>query len=382
MGRMKVNAQITAVLTFLEASGNFVSLIVRSFIAKFMNYETLIGAIVLYFILLPYAFLMNTKDNKRRVIEDGWCGVFKNLFQICGKESPSNCNEIENMSHMTVREKTVYPDNVESINTDFRKKAPLQCGTSNSRGNTLNSHANGHGIFTIFRDDNLTHPINENINMSKLNMPMDEQPCSSRNIENQNMSMLTLNVPMDPQPCSSRYFENKNKNMSPVTLNVPMNKQPSSRGNIEIQNVDDDGSSESDSIPDRYYFRSQRSKIIYQMLSSLTKENLYLTHLQQFIALEEAIKRGDNTSYKTSVRNIVNIKVTPRTPRNVYISNSELKDNDDLGDIKLELVGDLGYRAEMRKKMLELLWRNVDHGDDAYDEFVEMLINMEEDFVV
>ena len=35
----------------------------------------------LYMILLPYAFLMNTSHNKKRVVEYGWSNVFKNLIR-------------------------------------------------------------------------------------------------------------------------------------------------------------------------------------------------------------------------------------------------------------------------------------------------------------
>ena len=37
---------------------------------------------LLYFVVLPYAFLMNTRYNKNRIIEEGWLNVLKNMV-IC-----------------------------------------------------------------------------------------------------------------------------------------------------------------------------------------------------------------------------------------------------------------------------------------------------------
>ena len=34
---------------------------------------------LLHFVVLPYAFLMNTKYNKKRIIEEGWVNMIKNM---------------------------------------------------------------------------------------------------------------------------------------------------------------------------------------------------------------------------------------------------------------------------------------------------------------
>ena len=34
---------------------------------------------LLHFVVLPYAFLMNTRYNKKRIIEEGWMNVLKNM---------------------------------------------------------------------------------------------------------------------------------------------------------------------------------------------------------------------------------------------------------------------------------------------------------------
>ena len=44
------------------------------------SYITLIQIMMLYMIVLPYAFLMNTSHNKNRIIEHGWKNIFRNIF--------------------------------------------------------------------------------------------------------------------------------------------------------------------------------------------------------------------------------------------------------------------------------------------------------------
>ena len=98
---MKVNAQVTAVTTSFEALGNVVIVIIRicsglGAVRRVWSSHLWLG-LILYFVLLPFLFLMNTKHNKNRVIEEGWQNVFKNVFRICGIALPSNGNEIENI---------------------------------------------------------------------------------------------------------------------------------------------------------------------------------------------------------------------------------------------------------------------------------------------
>ena len=80
MRRMTVNAQITAVTSIFEAFGNILQWTIWIFITKFFGYGSLLQSILLYFVILPYVFLMNTSQNKNRVVEAGWMNVLKNVF--------------------------------------------------------------------------------------------------------------------------------------------------------------------------------------------------------------------------------------------------------------------------------------------------------------
>ena len=53
---------------------------------------------ITYLILLPTAFLMNTSNNKRRVIEHGWRNVLRNTFGLSSLPSNPDCNQRKDMN--------------------------------------------------------------------------------------------------------------------------------------------------------------------------------------------------------------------------------------------------------------------------------------------
>ena len=85
-----INAQVTAVTCFLEISSNLLYQIIVKLAVK-TSFATLLQFLIIYLIILPYSFLMNTSHNKNRVIEHGWKNVFKN---IAGKKNNEISPEI------------------------------------------------------------------------------------------------------------------------------------------------------------------------------------------------------------------------------------------------------------------------------------------------
>ena len=80
---MKIGCQVTAAISLLEILGNIFCTVIWLFTDKYIGKESLLFSLTLYFILLPYTFLMNTHDNRNLVVEDGWQMVIKNLFGVC-----------------------------------------------------------------------------------------------------------------------------------------------------------------------------------------------------------------------------------------------------------------------------------------------------------
>ena len=77
--KILVNAQVKAMISLLELSSNVVYMVIIVSTVK-TSYTTLIQVMFLYMIILPYAFLMNTSHNKKRIVEYGWSNVLKNLI--------------------------------------------------------------------------------------------------------------------------------------------------------------------------------------------------------------------------------------------------------------------------------------------------------------
>ena len=78
---VRVNAQVTAVITIFEVLGSGIIVITQMFRIRLglSKFAQITLYMLLHFVLLSYAFLMNTRYNKNRVIEEGWLNVLKNM---------------------------------------------------------------------------------------------------------------------------------------------------------------------------------------------------------------------------------------------------------------------------------------------------------------
>ena len=76
---MHVNAQVTAVTTMMEFSGNCINSVVFLVLGGLGKFISSALYMTLYFVVLSYAFVMNTRYNKNRIIEYGWLNILKNI---------------------------------------------------------------------------------------------------------------------------------------------------------------------------------------------------------------------------------------------------------------------------------------------------------------
>ena len=75
---VRVNAQVTSMVSFGEIVG-FLMIAAISFSIKSATVGDVLFPLLQY-IILPYAFLMNTRENKHRIVEQGWTNVLKNTL--------------------------------------------------------------------------------------------------------------------------------------------------------------------------------------------------------------------------------------------------------------------------------------------------------------
>jgi hypothetical protein len=76
--KVVVNVQVKAVISLIETISNIMYVIFISITVRY-TYLSMIQNMILYMVVIPYTFLMNTSDNKNRVVEYGWRNVFQNL---------------------------------------------------------------------------------------------------------------------------------------------------------------------------------------------------------------------------------------------------------------------------------------------------------------
>ena len=251
MRRMKVNAQITAMTTVLEFLGGL-SYIIHLGISKGTNLANFIHFQSIYFILIPYAFLMNTSNNKFRVIRNGWWGVFRNIVgkQVTvGEDEQSNAasdkivtrntpitqkdNADRNHQKLMASTKTccraIKLENAQNLSKTDTSSIVDTCNEKLGSGNNRNQIKyiddeipNPNRVFTITRelspriqrkgkrdksnDSPKTHNLfiervisnrSEVDNFNMLHTPFSFQHTSSKasyNISNRNTDIRTLNV--------------------------------------------------------------------------------------------------------------------------------------------------------------------------------------------
>ena len=112
--KIRVNAQVTFMISILEMIG-FVIGIVVVLIFKSTTLPVIINSMILYLILLPRAFLMNTSHNKSRIIEHGWENILRNTLGLSPKSSSPNSNQegerVENKTRMSSQITSFAMDN-------------------------------------------------------------------------------------------------------------------------------------------------------------------------------------------------------------------------------------------------------------------------------
>ena len=131
---MVISAQITAATSMLEIVGNSAIWTTQTFIAKFLGYGTLIQSIILYFVLLPYVFFMNTDKNKKMVIEDGWINLFKHVIcdsfsniRVAGTMNKVSPSSEENSNIFSVQERkrdifTIHNNKIKDVSPTLELK--------------------------------------------------------------------------------------------------------------------------------------------------------------------------------------------------------------------------------------------------------------------
>ena len=250
-----VNARVTLVIWILETITN-ASILVTIVIFGQTSLGNTTNAMVWYYLLISYTFLMNTSYNKDRVIESGWKIVIFNAiagtFRCISK-----------------------PENMESIQTVFQK---LEGNDEKKEAIDLKSLPN--------------------IPDSSISNNTSSTSCSS-NVPSQsaNQDIFVISSPdYDMFQTSSQCCSIKLKDLEKI-------KSQNRRSKIESKNQDqrilskslsaDSELSVTDSCQRKSYRVMIGEKIITEMRAKLDDEEAYLYYFRQLVEFEEMIQKVD-----------------------------------------------------------------------------------------
>ena len=163
-------------MTIFETISQMVYIIILSLVYKRTAFSTLIFAMVLRCVLLPYLFLMNTSHNKDRIIETGWKNVIKNLTPF--KNNSSSTSNIE-LSIQTSKQRKRNKKLTRNVAVDKCQKTTQKLPEKHDLSNETD-------IFTVstFRRKMDRDEAYDNPN---LHTPFNEEPSTSSGLSRPNL---------------------------------------------------------------------------------------------------------------------------------------------------------------------------------------------------
>ena len=184
MKLVAVNARVTFVVWILETIAN-ISVLSLWKIVGGTSFGTLTNAMMWYYLIISYTFLMNTSYNKDRVIEDGWKIVIMNsLISILYRirkinryfSSPNNHTDVQNYTQNEC--KKILGNDPSNSTTNYQQTSSADSSQNTKLNRTVKS-----GIFVISGPEIEHFPISHTSNFADLTIEDLEQLVSTRRSE-------------------------------------------------------------------------------------------------------------------------------------------------------------------------------------------------------
>ena len=347
--KLLVSSQVTAIVTIIELSFNILYVLVVAIIMQKTSFGTVIQAMVLYFVILPYSFLMNTSYNRNRIVDLGWKNILKNIFG-CPTNSVATSNNDFIMGNTNKK-------NGRNKNSETKDNSGTKNKISKKRNKT-NTNGDTDSVFVISKS---VKQVNE----------------AGLEVSSTNGLVLDLNNTEDPS--TSYGIKSQSKHYRLRTIQVSTN-------DCEEDLCED---------KERYAFVQH---ILCNMISNMEDECLYLQYFKVLLNIEKYFKNGKCTSEY----NILNL--SNNTPKignshkgkkgktkahrsgvilsigNDYWINSGGKQDQDNNNFNTpSFKGDKRVRAKKRGAILNKIVAS--YNIEEYTVLFEQLIDLEESFV-
>ena len=256
---MHVNAQVTAVTTMMEFSGNCINSVIFLVLGDHGKFISSALYMFLYFVVLSYAFVMNTRYNKNRIIEYGWLNVLKNISGCTKQIEVAGDNN--NIGQSKANKSTTKPKN-----DDSKIQSSMPSIISNNETSTVPSNI-------------LSNKEVENQHPCRMKQP--EIFTVSCNVETTSVKDDQANVttkdivvvsPMVNPSCSYEFKTVRNSSSSSDET-IQQDREPSISRN--------------------------RSWILDNLLFSIHNEDTYVKNVMKLAGLEDAYKTNQDTDNLT-----------------------------------------------------------------------------------
>ena len=337
--KVKINANVTFFIWMLEWMAN-VTTILASYLALKLTFFPEY-ALIWYYVVLPYTYLMNTSHNKRRVIDDGMATVLRNALRPPVDYFKQIIVRFYSRIHLNV----VSPKGNEHVSKFVEVETSSKIPEKHDKKNTS-------GVYVISNSEYLS-------SFAKDNMP---------------------NVPLE---CAST-----SNGITYIEEGIKRNFL--SRQSSESSLVNDNGVFQ---VESRISFGKE---ILSYMTKNVSIEEVYLHYFVQIIDFEEKFKdkedflphieivphicdklayAGKSTMTKVKGKNKVCLNEDKSKDFNTYRPAATL-----IANLKKNTKGSFSQRMEMRKTMLK---GYSDHckDEESYQKYLTKLIDFEESVI-
>ena len=350
MKLVAVNARVTFVVWILETIAN-ISVLSLWKIVGGTSFGTLTNAMMWYYLIISYTFLMNTSYNKNRIIEDGWEVVIMNplksiLYRIHKINSYfSSPNHQTDVQNITQNEPKNGPSN--STSNDQRTDS-----TDSSPNTKLDQKLNS-DIFFISRLEIEHFPTSHTSNFVDLTIEDLEELVYTRRSE-------------------QAALKHEMRLLSPVS------------------SMDQENNPYDSSRPISY--RVQKGKeVLSEMQRQLNNENAYIHYFRQLLEFERLANLHLNDPIKGfRIEPFITFPTIQRSKIKNKNTDEHKKQTKTTQDKSKTIAGKQSFsdqkspeqfiRKQLRMDMLDKMTSDIIDEND-YNEFWNNLINLEERFV-
>jgi hypothetical protein len=311
-------------ISFLEATSNAVYVVLVVFTVR-TSYTTLLQIMVLYMIILPYVFLMNTSHNKDRLIEHGWTNVFKN---VVARPKRHTVSRTDNSNQFNI---------ILAQRLDKHKRKKTQHDSN--------------AIFATTSSNNFPES-KENVNSQNVYTISEAETSSRKRQSSQKPATLSININNWTKKDEGNDF--RQKLISIMYEYIEDEKMYL----IQFKQL----LSFEESWKDRNNFSSQMECL---------ENGMSLPNQVEKNAVKSCRCKGNHGCKSTWVSQ------GTRKGKCKYIDNDE----NSCFSNNLGFVGQIEERIEMRRKLLDNL-RSCHNTNQVYDSLIEQLINLEEGLIL